>query len=224
MCVGRHLTMTITPSLSSAADATRATAPPCVLELQACYRSYGPVLALAPITLRVQRGAVCTVTGPNGSGKTTLLRIAAGLLKPSGGARTGDEPALYAAAGDGARASQTVGQAVAVAAALGGGDVEEAIELAGLSALRTSTVGELSAGQRTRVTLATVLAGNPAIACLDEPDAHLDADGRRCAAGVVDHLARRGAAVLIATHDRRWLEERQDGHLELSPSRGGSGD
>jgi ABC-type multidrug transport system ATPase subunit len=213
--------MTTAPSPRPVAAASRADQA-CALVLQGCHRSYGPVLALAPVTLRVHRGAVCTVTGPNGSGKTTLLRIAAGLLQPSGGQRTGADPAVYVAAGDGGRGSQTVAQAIGVAARLGGGDVEEAIEVADLSALRASTVGELSAGQRTRVTLATVLAGNPAIACLDEPESHLDADGVRCAARVVDHLAGRGAAVLVATHDHRWLRGRHDGHLQLSPSAEGS--
>lgn len=212
--------MTTTPSTRPVVAASGADEA-CALTLRACHRSFGAVLALTPVSVQVHRGAVCTVTGPNGSGKTTLLRIAAGLLRPSGGLRTGSGPALYAAAGDGARGSQTVAQAVRFAAALGGGNAEEAVELADLSGLQASTVGSLSAGQRARVTLAIIVAGSPAIACLDEPDAHLDVDGRSCASRVVDHLADRGAAVLVATHDHRWLNGRHDGHLELpvSPER-----
>ena len=207
--------MTTTPAPRHVAAFSRAD-DSCALTLEACHRAYGAILALPPVSLRVHRGGVCTVTGANGSGKTTLLRIAAGLLQPSGGQRTGADPALYAAAGDGARSAQTVQQAVRFAAALGGGDADEAIELADLSGLQTRRFGALSAGQRTRVTLATVIASNPAVVCLDEPDAHLDSDGRRCASRVVDHLAGRGAAVLVATNDHRWLDTGCDSHLELS--------
>lgn len=173
-------------------------------------------MALPQVTMRVEPGAVCVVTGPNGSGKTTLLRIAAGLLQPSGGVRAAVSPALYAAAGDGARRAQTVGRAVEFAAALGGGDVDESLAVVDLMGIGSSRVEALSAGQRARVTLATVLAAAPRIACLDEPDAHLDDEGRGHAAAVVDLLARRGTAVLVATHDRRWLEGHLDAHLDLA--------
>ena len=186
------------------------------LTMHACHRSYGAILALPPVTLQIPRGAVCTVVGPNGTGKTTLLRIAAGLARPSGGRCDSVRRALYVAPGHGARGSQTVAQAVGFAAALAGGDAEEAIELAGLTGLRASRVGKLSAGQRGRMTLAVALAADPALACLDEPDAHLDVEGKACAARVIDHLVGRGAAVLVATHDDRWLDGRSDGHLVLA--------
>ncbi|WP_370327118.1 ATP-binding cassette domain-containing protein [Euzebya sp.] len=188
------------------------------LALEGVRRSYGHVEALAPLTLRLSPGTVCAVTGSNGSGKTTLLRIAAGLLQPSGGVRRGRTPALYARAGGGARPAQTVGQAVAFAASLGGGDADEAVAVTRLAELCSSRVGELSAGQRARVALAVVVAADPAVACLDEPDAHLDEASRRCAGTVIEVLAGRGCAVLVATHARRWLDGHCDAEVRLVSS------
>jgi ABC-type multidrug transport system ATPase subunit len=185
------------------------------LVLQGVHRWYGQVQALAPLTLRLSPGVVCVVSGPNGSGKTTLLRVAAGLVQPSGGRRAAHAPALYVPPGGGARLTQTVRQAVGFAAVLGGGTVEDAIEATGLADLCGRRVGELSAGQRGRVSLAVIVAARPAVACLDEPDAHLDASARRCAAHVAALLADRGAAVLVATHDRRFLTDRRDGEVVL---------
>ena len=208
--------MPTTPLPTTAHNPSRDAEPTFALALEDVWRSYGHVEALAPLTLRLFQGAVCAVTGPNGSGKTTLLRIAAGLLQPSGGVRRGRTPALYARAAGGARPAQTVGQAVAFAASLGGGDVDEAVEVARLAELHSSRVGELSAGQRSRVALAVVVAADPAVACLDEPDAHLDEASRRCAGDVLEVLAGRGCAVLVATHDRRWLDGHCDGEVRLA--------
>ena len=46
----------------------------------------GPVRALDQVSVRARRGEFLSVLGPSGCGKSTLLMIAAGLLRPSGGA------------------------------------------------------------------------------------------------------------------------------------------
>lgn len=185
------------------------------LALDEVTRSYGATLALAPLSLTVHPGSLCLVTGANGSGKTTLLRLAAGVLAPTGGERRAARPACYLRAGDGARSPQRVADAVGFAAALSGGDVAAALSSTGLDGLRNRRVRELSAGQRARLTLAVVLACRPALACLDEPTAHLDADGVSCAFEVLGALADRGAAVLVATHDTDSLHGLADGVVRL---------
>lgn len=185
------------------------------LALDGVTRSYGSALALAPLSLTVHPGSLCLVTGANGSGKTTLLRLAAGVLAPTDGERRAARPACYLRAGDGARSPQRVADAVGFAAALGGGDVSSALSSTGLEGLRSRRVGELSAGQRARLTLAVALACRPVLACLDEPTAHLDADGVSCALEVLGALADEGAAVLVATHDAESLRGLADGALHL---------
>lgn len=185
------------------------------LALDGVTRSYGSTLALAPLSLTIHPGSVCLVTGANGSGKTTLLRLAAGVLAPTAGVRRAAGPACYLRAGDGARSPQRVADAVGFAADLGGGDPARALASTGLDDLRARRAGRLSAGQRARLTLAVAHACRPALACLDEPTAHLDADGVAAALGVLRDLADGGAAVLVATHDPESLLGLADGVVGL---------
>lgn len=194
-------TMYYTPSYMTGRSFDEALTCVPVLTLSRVHRLYGSVVAIAPVSLVLEEGTVCLVRGPNGAGKTTLLRLAAGLLRPSGGGRTVRSPALYLAAGDGGRAVQRVGEAVAFAARLTGGNAAGALETCGLAAHRDRAVATLSDGQRTRLTLAVALAARPALLCLDEPTAHLDDAGVDVAAAAVDRLASSGTAVLLATHD-----------------------
>lgn len=187
--------------------------------LEGVARSYGSTLALAPLSLTVHPGTVCLVTGANGSGKTTLLRLAAGVLSPTVGERRAARPACYLRAGDGARAPQRVADAVGFAAGLGGGDARRALMSTGLEGLEARRAGELSAGQRARVTLAVVRACRPALACLDEPTAHLDAEGVAAARDALRDLADGGAGVLVATHDPEPLRGLADAVLALRDGR-----
>jgi len=192
------------------------------LDLEAVSRRFGTRLALAPLNLRLSRGSVCTVEGANGAGKTTLLRIAAGLLAPSTGTRAADGMALYARSGSGARAVDRVDGSVARLLHLAGLPRSEVRRRAddvlcrlALQPLAERRVDELSAGERGRLSLALVAAVRPAIACLDEPTASLDVEGRRLAAEVVGDLAAVGCAVLVATHDPDLLPD-ADGRLVLT--------
>src|SRR5215472_7654489 len=58
---------------------------PSLLSLTAIAKSYGSVIALAGIDLRVPDGEIVTILGPSGSGKTTLLKIVAGFEMPDSG-------------------------------------------------------------------------------------------------------------------------------------------
>jgi len=56
-----------------------------VLELRGVSAGYGKTQALWSVDLAVERGTISALLGPNGAGKTTLLRVAAGLMRPTGG-------------------------------------------------------------------------------------------------------------------------------------------
>ncbi|CAN5128799.1 heme ABC exporter ATP-binding protein CcmA [soil metagenome] len=187
------------------------------LSLECVSCSFGPTVALAPLTLRMGPGTVCLVTGANGSGKTSLLRVAAGVTSPTTGRRRAPGLAVYLRSGDGARAFQTPRQAVRFVEGMRGdpGPVEEVLAMLGLADLADRRVRELSAGQRARVTLAVALACRPALACLDEPTAHLDAEGSVLAGEVLARLAGGGAAVLVATHDDSVLGKVADSRAHL---------
>jgi ABC-type lipoprotein export system ATPase subunit len=192
------------------------------------------VLDRVGVTLR--RGTLGVVWGRSGSGKTTLLRVLAGLERPDAGSVEILGTDLAGLDRDGlARLRRTAvavsGQQAALVEAL---DVAANLELArqargrsappeiidgwldllGLSALRHRPVRVLSGGERQRVAVARALAVEPAVALLDDPTSQQDeANVHRVVAVLVD-AARRGTAVVAASHDP-VLAAAADSVLEL---------
>jgi ATP-binding cassette subfamily C protein len=72
----------------------------------------------------------------------------------------------------------------------------------------------LSDGQRQRLALARALYGAPRLVLLDEPNAHLDAEGEAILADAIAGVRRRGGAVVLVTH-RRGLVDAADSLLVL---------
>jgi ABC-2 type transport system ATP-binding protein len=58
---------------------------PLAVDVNGVAKSYGPVPAVADVSLQVCAGEVYGVLGPNGAGKTTLLRMLFGLIRPDAG-------------------------------------------------------------------------------------------------------------------------------------------
>ena len=185
-------------------------------------RLFGGRSVVGPVSLRLDAGAVAVVVGANGAGKTTLLRLAAGLLAPSGGTIRREGRAVYLRPGAGARNAVTVRRAVTDVAELTGTPapatyalVEDVCQLTGLGGLAGARVGELSTGQQARLSAALAVAAAPALACLDEPTAHLDPDGVHHVLAAVRRLADAGAAVLVASHTPQAFADVADAVLAL---------
>lgn len=186
------------------------------LELVGAAHRFDTGAGLRPVTLRVDRATTCLVQGPNGSGKTTLLRLCAGLLRPSSGSCRLSGRGLYLRPSSGGRRRQTVHQAletVRVLAERPAEVVDDALELARLTAFTGRRLDTLSSGQRTRLVIGVALCAAPTVLCLDEPAAHLDRDGRDVLRAGVERLVLGGSAVLVATHDRALLEQPPDALL-----------
>lgn len=175
---------------------------------------------LHPLDLTFRAGEVTAVSGPSGSGKTTLLSIAGGLVLPTTGTATlGDKP-LWRGTGDpipevgfvlqvyGLVPVLTALENVAVALrarGLGTAAADRAglatLERFGVAELRDRQVEELSGGQMQRVACARGFAVEGEVLLADEPTSELDETNRD---NVLHHLAleaRRGATVVVATHD-----------------------
>jgi putative ABC transport system ATP-binding protein len=193
-------------------------------------RGRGPqaVRALRDVWLRMEPGELALLEGPSGSGKTTLLAVAAGLLTPDEGVvRVAGTPMSPAdpAARRGLRARR-IGfvfqrsnllpgldalENVLVQAALARIDpgaarrrATELVEILGVGHLVRRRVGGLSAGEEQRFAVARALVHQPALVLADEPTASLDAAAGRAVVEALEDLGRRrGAAVLVATHDPR---------------------
>ena len=179
-------------------------APP-LLTLKDTRLTFGgtPLLTGAELTVAPQ-DRICLV-GRNGSGKSTLLRIAAGLIEADAGERF-----LHPTANvqylpqeiDFAGYATTLDYA---AAALGSTDDPHAarVLLEALGLTGAESPATLSGGEARRAALARVLAPDPDVLLLDEPTNHLDLPAIEWLEGV---LANSRAALVLISHDRRFLE------------------
>lgn len=166
------------------------------------------------VTLGIAEGDRIGIVGRNGDGKSSLLMMLAGRRSPDGGkvtVRSGTTIGVLDQA-DVFAPGETVGNAVV-------GNLPEH-EWAGNPRARDAIAGlvsdldwdapldELSGGQRRRVALARLLAGDWDILALDEPTNHLDVEA---IAWLAEHLKRRWpknqGALLVVTHDRWFLDE-----------------
>ncbi|HEY1286222.1 MAG TPA: heme ABC exporter ATP-binding protein CcmA [Solirubrobacterales bacterium] len=187
-------------------------------------RDFGERAALAGIDVSLSGGESLVVLGPNGAGKTTLLRVLATLLRPTAGevevlgcrlpgdawrARgrigfLGHEPLLYR--------DLTGRENLRFHArlhGLGQGPTEARISsllaAIGMEHRADERVAELSAGMRQRLAICRCVLHEPELLLLDEPDSHLDAEGRELAAELIG--AGSGTRVLVTHDPERALPE-----------------
>jgi heme exporter protein A len=187
-----------------------------LIEAVGISKRYGRDWVLRGLDFGLKRGEVVALIGPNGAGKTTLLRLLAGLVRPTEGVVkrsgrvgvlanppaffrhfSGEENLSYAL-----RLENRVPQAETI---------RQALSLVGLP--QGKAVGSYSSGMKKRLAMARLQLLSPEVWLLDEPEAALDTAGRTLLENLVQE-ARSTAGMVLATHDRSWLE-RCDRVLEL---------
>lgn len=165
-------------------------------------------------------GRVLAVTGPSGAGKTTLLWAMAGLIKPQHGSVTVDghpinerdqavaDGVVLVPQENGLAAILTASENVQVALIANGAApadarrrTAEALDQVGLAGQADQLVEELSGGQQQRTAIARGLALRGNVLLADEVTSELDAANRQKVLDLLHAEARRGAAVVFATHD-----------------------
>jgi ABC-2 type transport system ATP-binding protein len=187
--------------------------------------------ALRDCTLSIPEGAIVGLAGPNAAGKSTLLALATGLLAPTEGsiAVLGRDPLRdasvladvgFVAQGAPLYRTFTVGEATEFARRTNPHwDGEICAGLVAQLDPRTK-VGALSAGERTQLALALVLAKRPRLLLLDEPFAGLDPRaGREFLQLLMDGVAETSATVVIASHVMADIERVCDEIVLLADGR-----
>src|SRR3954453_7979647 len=197
------------------------------VRLEGVVKRFGPVEALAGVSLRAAPGEVVAVVGPSGCGKSTLLELVCGLLAPDRGRIEAGTAVLmpqrdlllpWADALDNAALALRV-------RGVGRGEARRRAAPAfaefGLEGFERAKPDELSGGMRQRVAfLRTLLAGAPVL-CLDEPFGALDAISRaEMQAWLAGALAREPRTVLLVTHDVEEAVVLADRVVVLSPPPG----
>jgi ABC-2 type transport system ATP-binding protein len=196
-------------------------------------KSYGAVEAVKRVSFAVRRGTTTALLGGNGAGKTTTLSMLLGLLTPTSGRATvlgADMPAHrhrvlprmnFTSPYVDLPKRLTVSENLAVFADLYGlrrpreriRAVADDCDIAGLLG---RTYGSLSAGQRTRVSLAKAVLNEPEVLLLDEPTASLDPDiGDRMRTYLERYQHRTGCTMLLASHHMGEVERMCDDVIML---------
>lgn len=185
-------------------------------------KTYGDRPALEPLTLDIASGAKVALVGHNGSGKTTLMKMAAGLLDPSAGsvligrhaagsqeARRllswlSDSPTFYD--------DLSLWEHLEFVARLHGvtdwqARAEELLEQIGLSTRRDDIPTTFSRGLRQKAAISLAFIRPFQLMLVDEPFVGLDEPGKQALLTMLDAASRRGATMMIATHELAFVKQ-----------------
>ena len=194
------------------------------INVERLVKRYQATMAVDGISFRLARGSVTGLLGGNGAGKTTTIAMIMGLVTPTSGRVSvlgAEMPrqrhhVLHRMNFESPYVDMpmrlTVRQNLSVFAQLYGVDgiagrlAEIAAELE-LTELLDRPTGKLSAGQKTRVSLAKALLNHPEVLLLDEPTASLDPDTADWVRGRLERYRRdHHATVLLASHNMAEVE------------------
>jgi len=180
-------------------------------------KRYGKKVAVAGLSLNVERGEVFGFLGPNGAGKTTAVKMMLGLARPTAGeARLLDAPPgdwrVRRKVGflpehfrfhEWLRADEFLdvhGQFFGMPKAERRQRVPELIELVGLGDDAQRKLGQFSKGMLQRVGLAQALLNRPELIFLDEPTSGLDPLGRRLVRDIIRQQREQGVTIFLNSH------------------------
>ncbi|MCC5828879.1 MAG: ABC transporter ATP-binding protein [Phycisphaeraceae bacterium] len=191
-----------------------------MIEMINLTRTYGDLVALDNLNLRIDEGDCFGFIGPNGAGKTTTIRILATLLRPTRGEARID--GLSVGPVHARQVRRIIGyvpdyfgnypemlvreylEFFAAAYGITGQAREQAVDdvlsLTDLTSKADSEVNGLSRGMQQRLSLARVLIHDPKLLLLDEPSSGLDPRARVEIRELLKELHRMGKTILISSH------------------------
>ena len=192
-----------------------------VLDVDGLTKRFGPVEVFADVAFTVGRGEVFLVVGPNGAGKTTLLRALMGIHRPDRGrVRLGANvtAGFYAQEHEDIRAGSSVLAHMAATASAGVTTTKLRSMLGhfGLfGGVADQDAATLSGGEKTKLSLARLMAGRANLLLLDEPTNNLDVASREAVLAGLQHF--KGTVVLVS-HDVEFVTQLAPEHAIVMPS------
>ena len=180
--------------------------------------------ALAGVSMQIEDGEFCFLTGPSGSGKSTIIKLITGELKPTSGTvhvngysleriRRREIPYLRRTVGVVFQdyrliEKMTVYENVAFAMRVVGAREKEirervpyVLELVGLSNKMNRHPTEMSGGEQQRLAIARALVNNPSTIIADEPTGNLDPERSMEIMSLLQEINNLGTTMLVVTHD-----------------------
>ena len=196
------------------------------IEIKNLNKQYNKILAVKDINFKINKGSIVGLLGPNGCGKTTTIGMMLGLIKPTPGSvlingqnienennRTKIiEKVNFISPYVELPKKLTVEENLIVYGKMYGvtnlrDKIVELMDQLNLLEFKKRKTGELSSGQKNRVSLAKALINDPEILLLDEPTASLDPDvGDYIRTYIENFASKKGTTILLASHNMNEVE------------------
>ena len=196
------------------------------IEIKNLNKNYNNILAVEDLNFKINKGSIVGLLGPNGCGKTTTIGMMLGLIKPTSGSvfisgkniekennRTKIlEKVNFISPYVELPKKLTIEENLKVYGKMYGVNnlkekIANLIEQLNLLEFKKRKTGELSSGQKNRVSLAKALINDPEILLLDEPTASLDPDvGDYIRTYIEDFASKKGTTILLASHNMNEVE------------------
>ena len=195
-----------------------------IIEVKKLNKIYDKTIAVKDLSFVINKGKIIGLLGPNGCGKTTTIAMILGLVKPTSG-----EVIIKGKNFEKERINLlekmnfispyvelpkklTVEENLKVYAGLYGvknvnEKISELVNELRLNKFLKKKTGELSSGQKNRISLAKALINDPEILMLDEPTASLDPDTGDFVRSFIEHYSSKtNVTILLASHNMNEVE------------------
>ena len=196
------------------------------IEIKNLNKKYNNVEAVKNINFKINKGSIIGLLGPNGCGKTTTIGMMLGLIKPTSGTVFIDnknienennrtkilEKVNFISPYVELPKKLTVEENLKVYGKLYGVNnlqdkISDLMKQLNLFEFKKRKTGELSSGQKNRVSLAKALINDPEILFLDEPTASLDPDvGDYIRTYIENFASKKTTTILLASHNMNEVE------------------
>ena len=195
-----------------------------IIDINNLSKKYKNILAVKNINFKINKGEIIGLLGPNGCGKSTTIGMLLGLIKPTSGSvmingkniennRTNIlEKMNFISPYIELPKKLTIEENLEVYGRMYGvrnlkSKIYELMEKLNLNEFKKRKTGELSSGQKNRVSLAKALINDPEILLLDEPTASLDPDvGDYIRSFIEKFASKKHTTILLASHNMNEVE------------------